>query len=426
MKISTAIKILTPDLNLSLKQHYWELSGSLRRMLMLANRKNRNFAKVVVSDFLRFVLNGVAPIKNQNISRAKAAAEWLIRAKQSNHDNGVSVGYFPCQKTYESEWFPSYPETTGYIIQTLLDYSDRYNDKHIHDQAMEMAVWETQVQMSSGAVQGGPLCEVENQIAAIFNTGMVLQGYTAAIRSGAEKIIVDGAYRAADFLVNDLGEDGHFQSHGAFVSDAKIKTYNCLCAWALYRFGEDVNDNKYKQAAIRTTEASISQQQENGWFANNCLTRPEAPLLHTIGYTLQGILEVGVLAKRDDFIDAVIRGTDPILLSMRPNGFLYGRYSADWEPACFSSCLTGNAQLAIVCYRLFEVTGVHRYKDYADKIVNYLKALQILDSENQAINGAIPGSFPIVGSYMTLGYPNWATKYFLDSLLLQERLSESS
>jgi len=39
------------------------------------------------------------------------------------------------------------------------------------------------------------------------------------------------------------------------------------------------------------------------------------------------------------------------------------------------------------------------------------------------VNGAIGGSYPLLGSYMTAGYPNWATKYFLDGLLLQERLS---
>jgi len=29
-----------------------------------------------------------------------------------------------------------------------------------------------------------------------------------------------------------------------------------------------------------------------------------------------------------------------------------------------------------------------------------------------------------MGSYMRAGYPNWATKYFLDALLLQQRLEQ--
>ena len=58
--------------------------------------------------------------------------------------------------------------------------------------------------------------------------------------------------------------------------------------------------------------------QENGWFANNCLTRPEAPLLHTIGYALQGVLEVGILSGEKRFVDAARKGTVPLLPLISP------------------------------------------------------------------------------------------------------------
>ena len=54
----------------------------------------------------------------------------------------------------------------------------------------------------------------------------------------------------------------------------------------------------------------------------------------------------------------------------------------------------------------------------ADALVGALKALQTLESPNPALNGAIAGSFPLFGGYMRAGYPNWATKYFVDTLLL--------
>jgi hypothetical protein len=34
--------------------------------------------------------------------------------------------------------------------------------------------------------------------------------------------------------------------------------------------------------------------------------------------------------------------------------------------------------------------------------------------------GALPGSFPIWGRYAPLQYPNWATKFLADSLMLRE------
>ena len=35
------------------------------------------------------------------------------------------------------------------------------------------------------------------------------------------------------------------------------------------------------------------------------------------------------------------------------------------------------------------------------------------------IKGAIPGAFPIYGWYAPFCYPNWAAKFFVDSLLLE-------
>jgi hypothetical protein len=74
---------------------------------------------------------------------------------------------------------------------------------------------------------------------------------------------------------------------------------------------------------------------------------------------------------------------------------------------------------------LYENSGDGHYWEAAERLVNYLKPLQLLDSPNHALNGALPGSFPFFGNYMTAGYPNWATKYLLDALLLQHRLAGS-
>jgi len=179
--------------------------------------------------------------------------------------------------------------------------------------------------------------------------------------------------------------------------------------------------SSYKQAAIKIIEAAAHQQQPNGWFAHNCLTQSSAPLTHTIGYTLQGVLEVGILAQRQDFIEAVEKCAKQLITKIDRQGLLAGRYDVEWKPAVRSSCLTGNAQIAIVCYRLYEITGLSQYKEAANTLVNTLKALQTINSSSQPFNGAVAGSFPIFGGYMRGGYPNWATKYFIDAMLLQHQ-----
>ena len=48
-----------------------------------------------------------------------------------------------------------------------------------------------------------------------------------------------------------------------------------------------------------------------------------------------------------------------------------------------------------------------------------LKA-QVLKKNNYKY-GAISGSSPFYGRYLTLRYPNWATKFFLDAYLILKK-----
>lgn len=404
----------------SLRECYWKVGQNGRRLARLLRSHNRAFAELVLADFISFLFDTIKPEANATVERAHAASRWLLQAQGRAGDGGVPLGYFPCDEDWG--WRRSYPETTGYIITSLLAFSRQCRDERAVDAALGMARWEISIQMRHGAVQGGPACPAAEQTPCAFNTGMVLDGWISAYQLSQDSRFLEAARRAGDWLVADLGDDGYFRTNGQFVTAGAIKTYNCLCAWSLYRLGELLPAGGYQAAAIRSVEAALRQQQPNGWFANNCLTRPEAPLVHTIAYTVQGILEVGISAGRADFVRCCQSTVEALLARTSKRGFLPGRFYSDWEPACFSSCLTGSAQLAVICYRLFEHLGDAHYRLGARRLLDYLKALQPMDSPEPSLNGALGGSFPLFGGYMTAGYPNWATKYLLDALLLQDRL----
>jgi uncharacterized protein YyaL (SSP411 family) len=402
---------------MTLRERWWNLQRSAQRGAELVRPENRTFARVTLSTYaLHF--GGATPVRGETRTRARAAAAWLARAQDATPDDGVSYGYFPTEVA--GGWDVSYPETTGYIIPSLIAFAKLDGDRSLIDRALRMARWEATVQMPSGAVQGGKLAPPAKQTAATFNTGMVLHGFSAAHRESRDPAILAAGRRAADFLVGDMTPEGYFRTNGEFVTADVVKVYNALCGWALYLFGEDAQDERYMSAAIRAAEAAVRKQRENGWISDNCLSDPDAPLTHTIGYTLQALLEIGVLAKRPDLIDAARKGAEPLVARLSPTGRLRGRYRADWSPAVRSTCLTGSAQIAIVLYRLTDELGEQRYAAAADRIVDWLKATQVLDSADPGVNGAMAGSLPIFGEYMTGGYPNWATKYFLDALMLQE------
>ncbi|MBF0110227.1 MAG: hypothetical protein HQL76_13740 [Magnetococcales bacterium] len=407
------------------RDRYWTLRGHLSRLRRLGNLSDHEFKRLAIEDQWKFLRRKEIRVHGETALRANEALNWLFRAQDATTDDGVSMGCFPMDEG-NTIWRPSYPETTGYIIVTLLEYADAFQCPEAKKRARIMGLWEAAIQMPSGAVQGGMVVEASRQAPAVFNTGMVLQGWTALLHREWNDTLARAATKAADFLVADQGADGHFRTHGPFVRQDRIKTYNVLCAWPLYRLGVLQNHEGYRRAALKSARAAMSRQQANGWFAQNDLTRPEAPLTHTIGYTLQGLLEVGAAANDAEMIHSASRGLEPLLARIDSRGFLHGRFDERWRPVGHSSCLTGSAQIAIVCYRLHEIAGQRHHREYGDRLVDFLKGLQDITTPHPGIRGALAGSHPMfLGGYMTAGYPNWATKYFLDALMLQDRLDRS-
>lgn len=399
-----------------IKRKYWNASLSAGLWNTILFNSDAAYRDIVLKDFLHRPRN-IKPVVGETAERAEAAVRWLCAAQDASSDGGVSYGFFPASPA--SGWDVSYPETTGYIMTSLIAYARRTGQNDLIDRALRMAQWEADIQMPNGAVQGGKVTTPDDQTAATFNTGMVLDGLVSVLEERSDATVEAAAVRAGEFLVDDLNEKGLFRTNSKFVSGDAIKIFNVLCAWAMYRLGEITNDSRYRDAAVRAVEGALAFQRQNGWFSENCLEDHLRPLTHTIGYTLQGVLEVGVAAGREDFIHAAERCLTGVLPRIADNGYLSGRLDAKWRPAVSWVCLTGSAQIAIVAFRLSKLRGDEAYKLAADRLVNFLKAVQNTDTGIIGIDGALAGSYPITGNYMTCGYPNWATKYFLDALMMQ-------
>jgi hypothetical protein len=401
--------------------------GARQLVEAFARPDARPHARYVVGDLWRYVVSFPRPVRGHAAERAHLAADWLMRAQAVTEDGGLSYGYFPFWRT--GGWHPSYPETSGYTVPSLLQYSVTFDRPDAARTALRMASFVVSSQLPSGALYGGTVRPVHERVATSFNTGMGLMGLLAAYRHTRDVAFGAAARRAAEFLVSDISDDGYFRSYGPSVRAHPIKTFACLCAWPLYEAGAELAEPAFCASAIRLSDAALRQQQPNGWFAYNCLSRRlYAPLLHTIAYTLQGLTEVGIASGETRFVDAARRGLEP-LLPYCERGFVHGRWFDDWQPAAFSSCLVGAAQTAIVCYRLAEHTGDARYRRAADAVLNLLKGVQRTSSASgvdREFVGALGGSLPLVGAYMPNGYPGWATKFLLDALLCQHALENAA
>ncbi len=86
------------------------------------------------------------------------------------------------------------------------------------------------------------------------------------------------------------------------------------------------------------------------------------------------------------------------------------------------SCLTGDAQISIIWSRLFQETGDPKYLECVKKVNTYLKGVQVSGTGNTGLDGGIAGSDPVHGEYGRFEILNWAVKFFIDALLLEQTI----
>lgn len=373
---------------------------------------------------LRDALRPRRPVREPE-RHLREAMRWMCRAQDAAGNGGVSRSYALQYMPFFGRrgWLPAYPETTGYIIPTFLAYARLTNDATFRDRALRMAEWEADVQMPGGAVQGGVIGVPPTP--AIFNTGQVLFGWVAAYRETGSERFLDAARRAADFLVDAMDEDGAWRRHGSLYARSGVNTYDARSAWGLLEASRVTEQAAHREAAVRNLDFTLTRQEPNGWFAECCLDDDVHPLLHTLAYTMEGLLEAGVVLQAPRFIDAARTAADALLARQRPDGSLAGRFDRAWEPAVRWSCLTGDAQTAIVWLRLHALTRDARYADAATRLIAYLCSTQDLSSANPGIRGGIAGSQPIWGGYGRYEYLNWAAKFFADAVLLALRAPQA-
>jgi uncharacterized protein YyaL (SSP411 family) len=356
----------------------------------------------------------------------RAAVDWLCRAQDAWDDGGVarsySLTYNPFLK--RQGWMPSYPETTGYIIPTAFDYARESGREELFSRATRMADWECDIQMPSGAVQGGTVNDPPTP--AVFNTGQVIFGWVRAFQETGTERYLASAVKAGDFLVSGQDPDGAWRKNLSKYASEKMpfRTYNTRTAWALFLLGEETGNQAYIDAAVRNIEFALSEQLPNGWFKNNCLYDPTRPLLHTIAYALRGVLEVGIALNKSSYVSAVRKAADELLAKQRADGSLAGRFNDRWDPAVKYSCLTGNAQMGIVWGRLHQATGDKKYLDGMVRANGFLRRVQWLGTGNPGLDGGISGSYPLHGQYGQFEVLNWAVKFFVDSLMLETSIAK--
>lgn len=358
-----------------------------------------------------------APPVDPGIDRTVAAALAWLGASQdySTSADGGSARHF----SLITGWGASYPETSGYIVPTLLRGQPGHPPTSHIERGRRMLDWLVSIQLPGGGFQGGTIGQTP-VVPVTFNTGQILIG----LASGTAEL--GDAYRpsmraAADWLVQTQDADGAWRKHPTPFADAGEKAYETHVSWGLIEAARIEPDRGYGEAAVRNIGWALTKQRPNGWFADCCLNDPEHPLTHTIGYVLRGVIEGYRFSGDESLLAAAIRTAEGPLGALCHDGFLPGRLSSDWTGAANWACLTGSVQIAHCWLLLYQINGDERFRDAAFRINAYVRSRVSVDGAAET-RGGVKGSFPVDGDYGRFEYLNWACKFFIDANLLEQEV----
>jgi uncharacterized protein YyaL (SSP411 family) len=284
----------------------------------------------------------------------------------------------------------------------------------LRDVAAELADYLLEARTSEGGVAHWKQYGAERGPAIVFDTGQVVFGWLSAWRQTGREAYLDAAVAAGDWLVRVQDPSGAWVQNQHLGT---LKTIDTRVAWALLELARATSAKLYVAAARRNLDWALGQQQACGWFRHAAFRAGADPDTHALAYTVEGLLESGLLLDEPPYVAAAVKAARALLRCQRPDGSLASTYSSSWRPISRSSCLTGNCQMARLWLRLYHLGGEEAFLSGARQAIAFVARTQDLESSNPNVRGGISGSFPIYGRYERFKYLSWAAKFFIDALL---------
>ncbi len=373
----------------------------------------------IASDKLRttFEYPNLYSYANSKVSTDEALP-WLLEwIKRAQHSDGGIAAYYSLLTGYSD----SYPEVTGYLIPTLYNFERVTGDQTARQTAERATDWLLGLQMPSGAFPAGLAGQNRTEQPSIFNTGQILQGLVRACAETGNANVLARAVLAGKWLSTVQAPDGSWPGPAAYQGIPH--SYYSMVSWSLAQLAAQSGDPDHGAAANRNIEWVLARVRPSGWIDGIDLG-DHPTYLHFIAYVIQGLLESGIVLRREDSVEAASKSAWVLLRRFETHKKLLGTYEPDFKGGQHFACLTGNAQMSCVWLRLYEVTGDLRYLNAALKMNEMLKQ-RIPRRGRPGVVGGVAGSYPIWRAYQPMRFISWGCKFLADALMLEQRLTRT-
>jgi hypothetical protein len=334
-----------------------------------------------------------------------ATMGWLVRSQLPNGGFAASYSCF-------RGWSLAYPETTGYIIETMLKYAHLNSQEDWSGIVNRAGEWLLSIQLPEGGFPGGYGI---SKTPRVFNTGMILFGLSSLYKTTNDGRFKDAGLQTLAWLSNIQEKDGSWIIASL---DNRPHVYHSRVAWGMLEMANTLNMlDKYQPTIERANDWVLLQQDDDGWFRENDLIPGLPPLTHNIAYTIRGLMECGLYLKNDRWLSAAIRAAQAVYQDWYISGRLASGYWSGWRRGPSFRCVTGDAQFGGIWFRLWQITGEKHWLNASRGIAEQVAQVQYLNHFLPGVKGGIPGAWPIWERYLRFSYPNWAAKFFADLML---------
>ena len=358
--------------------------------------------------------------KLSNREHIDLVLSWLNFAIGKSADGGiphmVDLRQFVSQGRVT--FAPSYPETTGYMLCTLI-FGLRHKMLTLSRAKIDRITnYLLSVQRPDGAMPGSG--NETRELA--FDTGQVLTGLVAYYRHVEQRPEVGSSIaRAADWLAAQVGADGAYSAASCYNG---ARAYYVRATIGLLQAAIAFGRSDWLDAAARNGEWTFRQRFGRSWFERFSFEDGAFQNLHGIAYTLRGLIDLGRHLCRPEYVEYSKCCIDQIFSRAYPAlpvpNSIPGHFARSFTKHRRTISPTGMCQIALCCFLLDRLYQSPIYSRHASELIATVKRFQFRGFAEPALNGLLPGSWPITGPYMHCALPNWPIKFFLDGLYIQE------
>jgi len=213
---------------------------------------------------------------------------WIVKSFKVNNYLGSSG-----TRTIRGSWGKVYPETTGYLVPTLLDYANYFDDQKVRDLALGQLDFFKSIQNEDGSFRQA----VDLETPIVFDTAQIVLGlHRLASETDDPNGTLGMINRAVDWLGLQLDDEGLFNSFN--YVDNYNPAYYARIAWPMAS-GELI---KYSKPRTKTkklikrivelrleTIAGSYDENWNGDYTFQCCTgNAQLALMNLILYERSG------------------------------------------------------------------------------------------------------------------------------------------